>query len=106
MTIAEGRDRRDKAMNDVKMANTLWALHAEEVVLEMARTKTSFTTDDVWEYLSNSGVSAPPEPRVLGPVMMAMVRAGHIRPIGYAQCRRPSRHAGTVRVYASNVMTA
>ena len=91
-------ESREKAIKQVdKNANTEWKDIAYSKGYELAKVKHYFTSEDVWEGLSDSD-SSTHEPRAMGPVMRRLQRDGFIvatsqftvstSPLGHG---RPSR---------------
>ncbi len=74
-----------------------WAVRAVEAVHQLANRQEPFTPDDVWDYLTDQGVEQPREPRALGPIIKAELRAHRIKLEGYATSRR--RHGALIRSY-------
>lgn len=74
-----------------------WAAQAVQAVAHLADLGRPFTSDDVWDRLTDLGVEAPAEPRALGPIVKAALREGRIRLEGYATSRR--RHQSIIRSY-------
>lgn len=94
----------DEAVERVERhADAAWMDDAHAAVHNLAKdaaeTGQPFTADDVWGYLHDHGIQAPREPRALGAVMRAAVRAGKIAAVGYAPSRR--RHMTPIRAYAA-----
>lgn len=94
-TPADGRRERDEALARVDTAaDPAWKDEARRIVRRVATTRDTFTTDDVWD----AGLPTPTEPRALGPVITALIRAGAITATGdYVPSRR--RHATPMPVY-------
>lgn len=93
---------RDAALAQVEAATEPdWAMMADDVVMTLALAGEPFSSDDVWEALSDLEVTAPREPRAMGPVMRRMIVANVITATGFAISRR--RHGGTVRMYGAVV---
>lgn len=78
-----------------------WARCAENIVREIAFSSkhSVFSSDDVWDLLTQDEVPPPHEPRALGPIMQRLAREKVMVPVGYAESRR--RHGGIVRTYIS-----
>lgn len=73
-------------------------------VLECARARASFTTDDVWQLLFDEGVSLS-EPRVLGAVMKAAQRNKWCEPTKeFSLSRRTACHRRPLRVWNSRLV--
>jgi hypothetical protein len=75
-----------------------WREHAREIVLDVARQKQEFTSDDIWL----AGLEEPSEPRALGPVLARLKKEGAIFKTGrFVQTARVSRHATDIAVWGS-----
>ena len=75
-----------------------WKTTALNVVAELAASRATFTTDDVWEHLD----CTTHEPRALGAIMQKAHRLGLIQPTGaYTQSSRVACHGRPVRVWRS-----
>ncbi len=92
---------RDEALTRVdENANAQWKQTCTNVVLLLARTRLTFTADDVWFYLEKHHDVSTHEPRALGAVLNQLSKAGRIHPTGgYAPSVR--RHAAPIRVWAA-----
>lgn len=100
-TLERARAERDAAVRQVaENADAAWMAQATDVVAALAASRAEFTTDHAWTMLDTRGVPAPREPRAMGPVIVAALRAGTIRPVGYTQSRR--RHAAMIRTYVGS----
>lgn len=100
--LFDGLRGRDAAMANVaRGAGAEWAVRAHEAVVRTAREMDTFTSDDVWERMPGGAVGQP-DPRAMGPVIVNAVRLGVCRRTGqFTLCRRASRHAAPVAVWAS-----
>ena len=98
---AAARERRDEAMTRVDdHAPDDWKTAADAGIRYLARSRVEFTTDDVWQHLAERDVPMPPEPRALGPRMMAAAKAGVVsRTDRVVPCKRPERHGAPIRVW-------
>lgn len=94
--MSSAKTARDKAIARVAAATPpTWAAVTRQVVLRLARSGQPFTTDDVWRRVSH-----PPEPRALGAVMVALQKAGKIRPRDeWRLSERRECHARPIRVW-------
>ncbi len=73
-----------------------WLAAAESMVLVVAKSKTTFTTDDVWA----TGLPKPHEPRALGAVMSRLARGGAIVKTGaYVKTAQTLRHNAPIAVW-------
>lgn len=104
-----GTDRRDTAMrraeqaapDDIKQA-------ARDAVRWCYERFAEFTADDVLDRLTSQGITLP-EPRLLGPIMVAAMNAGKISRAVCDACQsqitrpsqRPERHAAPQYVWRS-----
>jgi len=100
------RAARDDAMSRVdEHAPDAWKIEADAAIVWLARTRAEFTTDDVWQYLADGDVPMPPEPRALGPRMLAAAKRGVVgRTDRVVTCKRPERHGAPIRVWSSGVV--
>ena len=97
-----GEILRDEGMERVDAATpTEWKETTADIILHLAQTKQTFTTDDVWER-----VTKPLNPRALGPVMKLAQKSGWIEPTSeFISSKRPVAHARPVRVWRSLIYT-
>lgn len=80
-------------------AEAVWREVAYSTVLELARKRGMFTTDDVWTQL-NSTIFRTHEPRAMGPVMLRAVREGEIFATGiYHKSARTACHRRPIPIY-------
>jgi hypothetical protein len=74
-----------------------WLSLAERVVLTLAHSTETFTTDDVWRIIPK-----PPEPRALGAVLHRLAKRGVIARTGqYVSTAQESRHHAPIAVWRS-----
>lgn len=71
-----------------------WRKYAIQIVSELAATGVAFTSDEVWERMDPELV--PPEPRALGPVMIACAQGNMIVKTGRT-LESTRRHGAPVR---------
>lgn len=88
---------RKAAQRALAAAPSGWELSARAAVLRVAaRQPGGFTSDDVWA----EGLPAPPEPRALGGVMLAIAKERTIRKTGrFIATTRGSRHGAPIAVW-------
>lgn len=94
-------DTRNKAIAQVA-TNTCptWAKQTLDIIKQIATNTFDFTTDDIWQALSQASLPTPHEPRALGALMIAAQRSGLIAPTDrYRQSQRPQCHARPIRVW-------
>ena len=97
--LFEPETLRDEAIARVEAhAHAQWMKAAKRIVWQLAQTREPFTTDIVWSRLEQLGVSTH-EPRAMGAVMLAAVRAGFIAAQGYVKTTRPEAHCRPIPVY-------
>jgi hypothetical protein len=70
-----------------------WRSCATAGLVHLAALGRPFTADD----LRDLGVPEPSHPNYVGALFIGASKAGVIRPVGFAQARRPSRHASWMR---------
>jgi len=83
-------------------ADETWKKVMFSLLLEVARSKLEFTTDEIfvlYSKLENQPQTA--DDRALGPLMAAAVRAGVCRKVGPVVARRRSRHQGFTTLWKS-----
>lgn len=97
LDFAASAAARDAGINNADNgAAPDWKARATQQVLNVANTKTTFTTDDVWA----TGLEKPHEPRALGAVMMHMSKLGLIETTGeYVKTAQVSRHKAPIAVW-------
>lgn len=73
-----------------------WADRAAALVLKVASSKASFTSDDLWA----AGLEKPKNPRALGPVLVRLAKFGKIRKTGaFVGTSQKSRHNAPVAIW-------
>jgi len=94
-------DTRNKAIAQVATnTDPTWAAQTMLIIKQIATNTFDFTTDDIWQQLSETSLPTPHEPRALGAVMIAAHRAGIITATDkYRQSTRPECHARPIRVW-------
>lgn len=92
-----GAAGKEKGMADAaRGAGEPWLAWARAVVLQVASSRLSFTSDSVWA----AGLAKPREPRALGAVMNKLAREGLIRKTGtWTTTTQASRHNAPVTVW-------
>ena len=100
-TMTTATDTRNKAIAQVATnTNPTWAAETMLIIKQIATNTFDFTTDDIWQALSETSLPTPHEPRALGALMIAAHRAGLIAPTDrYRQSKRPECHARPIRVW-------
>lgn len=101
-TTDTGEQRRDQGAASVLAASTaahrrLYREHAERAIAAFIWENYSFTADDVHNEIPDD--IRPHSPNVLPGVILAAVKRGAIRHVGWRKSTRPSRHAATLRVW-------
>ena len=101
--ITEGNRRRDEAIKQVfDAADTLWKRLALQTVLEVAENKEYFTTDDVWNWPSFKRNQVVAEPRAMGGIIRAAMKAGWIESTDrFIRSVRPACHRRPLAVWKS-----
>jgi hypothetical protein len=94
---------RDDAMYRVdRAASAAWKAYVTELIVEIARTMTEFTTDDVEMLRLRRRGPSTHEPRALGPLMRAAARAGVCAPTGIVRASvQVSNHNRPMQVWRS-----
>jgi hypothetical protein len=89
---------RDEAIERVDAnANSEWKHVAYVTALEVAQRLHRFTSDDVWNALTNVNTH---EPRAMGAVMKRLHKEGHITPTtDFITSTSPRSHGRPVRVW-------
>jgi hypothetical protein len=101
LNFATATDARDDALARVRNnADPNWWNTCYNIVINTATTTNTFTSDDIWQALTDAQLPTPREPRALGSVLAAAHRAGIITPTdSYRQSRRTECHARPIRVW-------
>ena len=82
-------------------ANTVWKSAASSALVQLAKAKETFTTDELWEILAKQGIHTA-EPRALGAIMQSAHRSGMIKSTGkYVASYR--RHKAPIILWSSNI---
>jgi hypothetical protein len=100
---AEANQVRDEAIQrSYDAAHERWKQTMDEVIYAVARLRTEFTTDDVWDYFERTEVVVPKETRSLGRAMQRAHLEGWIVPTDrVVNSDRPRCHRRPVRVWRS-----
>lgn len=78
-----------------------WKDKAREIILELARIRVEFTTDEVWGELDAAGLETR-EPRALGALMREAAANHFIAPTDrYRPSRRVACHGRPIRIWRS-----
>lgn len=107
MTLIQrpGALARDIALDRVKAAAPVdWFTACRRAIRYLALTRTTFTSDDVWERLRTYPVEIP-EPRAMGAAMRGARLDGLITPLPeWRISKRPACHCRPVRVWQSQLL--
>lgn len=96
---AKAVEARDDALLRVQASSVPWRTIAWDVLMELARERTTLTSDDLMEEMDRRGVSRPVEARAVGPVMLRAIREKVLIPIGYTRGRDARHHGDVARLY-------
>lgn len=96
---------RDLALDRVKAAADIdWWAACRGVLRRLARTRETFTSDDVWEGLRKYRCTTP-EPRAMGAAFREAQSEGWIKPLyEWRISRRPACHSRPIRVWRSQLL--
>ena len=83
-------------------ANADWKNEAEKRIFWLLKHKQHFTSEDVLDYLDALKIKTHNN-RALGGLFRYFRTHGFIKPYGYTQAVRPSRHNAPIRVWESTV---
>lgn len=100
----EYRSSLRDALERVAAGNADWTPWAIRALEEVASRLPEFTSDAVWAELRRRGIPPPTEPRAMGPVMLAGVRAAWIEAtdrVVPARDPKAINHGRPQRVYRS-----
>ena len=103
--MSAGADMRDQGIADVLAADTSpirgYGEYVTEAIGYLANTGEQFDAERVRTLVKVTHPEAPEphSPNVLPARMRAAASRGVIRPVGFTQARRPSRHASVMRVW-------
>lgn len=100
---AAGVAARDEAMSRVEERSAPWRAVAWDVLMDLARTRETLTSDDLFIELERRHIPRPVEARAAGPVMQRGIREGVLVPIGYTAGRDPRHHRDVARLYRSGL---
>jgi hypothetical protein len=100
-----GAIARDAAMDAVeRAADSEWKRKAWEAFVYVAKRRKAFTTDAVWYMLQEWKVSAPREPRAMGPMVSRARREGICEVTGdMKKSERVGCHRRPIEVYRSKI---
>lgn len=94
-----------RAVND--NADPVWKRNAKHAIYDLAQTRETFTTDDVWVLLHKRGEETPHEPRALGALMNAAAKKNLIVSSGdWVESNRHECHRRPIRVWRSLIVAA
>ena len=102
--IEDQRVARDRAIDHVGTGSAFWRTYTRGALYECAGRFDDLTSDDVWAVLHRNGIPDPREPRAMGPVMLAGVREGWIKPTNQVRISddpASPNHRRPQRVYLS-----
>lgn len=94
---------RDEAMARVESHAQPWRTFADKALDTVAHRQRMVTSEDVWAELERMAIPKPPEPRAMGVVMKAGIRARLIRPDAWVTSTDRKSHADPMRLYRSLV---
>jgi hypothetical protein len=97
-----GTELKREAIERVERnADQQWKAVAEAAVRQIASTRRTLTTDDVWAALTDTGFSTH-EPRAMGAIMTAAARKRWVEATDRTiESTRPENHRRPVRVWRS-----
>ena len=101
---AEAIRARDAALAQVEVHSAPWRVVAFDALVAVAKRDAEVSSESVWAELDRWGVSPPPEPRAIGPVLLRAVREGVLAPKGYSRGTDPKHHRDILRTYRSLVV--
>lgn len=101
LDIIAANEARDRAIRRVGTSSRPeWRAAIRAAICDIAATHSTFTTDEVWQYCEDHGISNPSEPRALGAVMRDVASSGVIEPTNeYRLSARPTCHRRPIRVW-------
>lgn len=108
--LFEAREAKREGMERAALgADEAWKLAMEVAVVETAKKKQRFTTDDVFITLYQDNPNPPTtrDRRALGPIMLAAARSGVCRKADdtpWRPTQRRSRHAAPLQVWRSLIL--
>jgi hypothetical protein len=81
-------------------ADQTWLTACYNVIVQIATTTDTFTTDTIWQALENAALPTPHEPRAIGAVLRQVASDGLICPTDtYQPSARVACHARPIRVW-------
>jgi hypothetical protein len=81
-------------------ADQTWLTACYNVIVQIATTTDTFTTDTIWQALENAALPTPHEPRAIGAVLRQAAANGLIRATDtYRPSARVACHARPIRVW-------
>jgi hypothetical protein len=84
-----------------KHADTEWKKRAAQQLLEVARTKNKFTSDDILMPLERQGIITK-DNRAIAAILQSAARMNLIQATEqFVRCRRPSRHGAPIMMWKS-----
>ncbi len=103
LEATRGAELRDAGMAQAEgAAPEEWKGLAAIALRDVRDRGPEFTSEDVRDLLEERGTGDPPEPRAMGPVMMAAHRRGYIEPSGaWTSSTRASSHRMPKRLWKS-----
>lgn len=103
LAAASGKALKKAAMTAVaEHASIDWLSAAKHAGVLVAQSRPEFTTDPIWKILELQAVARPHEPRAMGPVMDALVRAGVcVKTQRFSPSARPECHRRPLAIYTS-----
>lgn len=99
-------DQAEKAKQEgielvYRHANTTWKRHATAKLMEVARTKTKFTSEDILIPLEKEGIVTK-DNRAIAAILQAAQRLNLIAGTDvFVRCKRKSRHGAPIMMWRS-----
>ena len=84
----------------VSQANGQWVAAFDRALLERAREKGTFTSEDITKEVGEPELAGSPSNNAIGARISWAAKKGIIVLAGYEVARRPSRHGGLIRRWA------
>lgn len=83
-------------------ASEIWKAEVKSAIAWLTRSKTEFTSDDVWQVLYERKVTEPENPAAMGSMFRWAAKEGLITFSGrYVQSKKKSTHARDIKVWVS-----
>jgi hypothetical protein len=97
---------RDEALEQVEdNANKAWTNLVSKIITELASEMTEFTSDDVWNELTNYPEVQTHQPAAMGAMFKHASQMGQIQPTDrFIASKRPISHARPIRIWNSNLL--